>query len=106
MSRRTVPRVLTTVAAVTMVVAGIGFIVSPTEGTYDVKVDGNVTAYLQPSLAFGHDSEYGILPLFFGIAFGAAVVVLVIARVWAARVRRAPVYGRPSPHGEFGSTPT
>jgi hypothetical protein len=197
MSRRTVPRVLTTVAVVTMVVAGIGFIVSlilnafvfdeydaygevpipgassihlpagevavtfhtvligragnglpvpplkyrigapegvdvpvlredygttttvnndarvrigylhvPAEGTYDVKVDGNVTAYLQPSLAFGHDSEYGILPLAFGVGFGVAVVVLVIARVWAARVRRAPVFGQPPPYGEFGSTPT
>lgn len=81
---------------------GIGYLHVPTEGTYDIHVDGNVSAYLSPSLAFGHGSSYGHLPWIFGLTFGVAVVVLVVARLWAARVRRAPVFGqRPQPFVEF-----
>jgi hypothetical protein len=75
----------------------IGYLHVPTEGTYDIHVDGNVSAYLSPSLAFGHGSTYGNLPLIFGVTFGGAAVVLIIARVWAARIRRAPVFDQPPP---------
>jgi hypothetical protein len=81
----------------------IGYLHVPADGTYDIHVDGNVTAYLAPSLAFGHGSNYGYLPPIFGVVFGVAVVVLVIARLWAARVRRAPVFGQqPPPFVELG----
>ena len=59
-----------------------------TEGDYAITTDGNVTAYVNPTLAFGHDTRYGHLPLVFGATFGAATVVLVLARVWASRTRR------------------
>jgi hypothetical protein len=82
----------------------IGYLHVTTKGTYDIKLDGNVSAYLNPTLAFGHGSSYGNLPWILGVIFGIAAVDLVIARVWAARVARRPVYGRPSPN--FGAMPT
>jgi len=69
----------------------LGFLHVPVEGTYDVKLEGNVSAYLNPTLAFGHGSLYTSVPWLLAAVFGVAVVVLVIARVWAARVRRRPV---------------
>jgi len=66
----------------------IGYVHVPTAGTYDVKLDGNVSAYLNPSLAFGHGSSYGHLPWILAAIFGFAVVDLIVVRVWAARIRR------------------
>lgn len=59
----------------------------PVAGTYDITTDGNVSAFLDPRLAFGHGSRYGYLPIVFAVVFGIAVLDLVIARVWAGRVR-------------------
>jgi hypothetical protein len=82
----------------------IGVLHVPVEGTYDVNLDGNVSAYLNPTLAFGHGSSYGKLPWIFAAIFGVAVVDLVIARVWAARVARrpVPVPGYPTSPPAFG----
>ena len=82
----------------------IGILHVPVEGTYDVDLDGNVSAYLNPTLAFGHGSSYGNLPWILAAIFGIAVVDLVIARVWAARVARrpVPVPGYPAPSPGFG----
>lgn len=59
----------------------------PAAGTYDITTDGNVSAFLDPRLAFGHSSNHGYLPVVFAVVFGIAVLDLVIARVWASRVR-------------------
>ena len=59
----------------------------PTAGTYDITTDGNVSAFLEPRLAFGHSSNHGYLPVVFAVVFGIAVLDLIIARVWAGRVR-------------------
>jgi hypothetical protein len=67
----------------------IGYLHLSVAGTYDVELDGNVSAYLNPSLAFGHGSSYGQLPWILAAVFGFAVVDLIVARVWAARVRRS-----------------
>lgn len=90
----------------------------PAAGTYQITTDGNVGAFLNPSLAFGHGTEYGwVTWLFVGI-FGFAVVDLIIARVWAASVKRKdppfgggfgapPAYGSPpsfGPPSSYGST--
>lgn len=40
------------------------------EGTYEITTDGNVGAFLDPSLAFGHGSRYGFLPRVFAAVFG------------------------------------
>jgi hypothetical protein len=67
----------------------IGYLHVPAEGTYDITTDGNVSAFLDPRLAFGHGSSYGNLPIIFAVIFGLAIVDLIIARVWAGRVRRS-----------------
>ena len=66
------------------------------DGRYRIRTDGNVGAYLSPRLAFGHGSRWGALPWWCAAVFGLAVVDLIIARIWAAKVRRAP---RPVPTG-------
>ncbi|MEU0495813.1 SHOCT domain-containing protein [Mycobacterium sp. NPDC006124] len=81
----------------------IGYLHLPVAGTYDVELGGNVSAYLDPSLAFGHGSPFGSLPWILAAVFGLAVVALVVARIWAARVGRRAVdapgwsAGDPSP---------
>ena len=67
----------------------IGYLHVPTEGAYDVELDGNVSAYLNPTLAFGHDSDYEKLPWILAAVFGFALVDLIIVRIWAARARRS-----------------
>lgn len=69
----------------------IGYLHVPAEGTYRITTDGNVSAFLDPRLAFGHGSSYGNLPIIFAVIFGFAIVDLVIARIWAANVRRSEV---------------
>lgn len=66
----------------------------PADGDYRITTDGNVTAYVNPTLAFGHDSQYGYLPVVFAVVFGVAIVVLIIARMWASRVGRRAVVTR------------
>ncbi|WP_304117697.1 SHOCT domain-containing protein [Mycolicibacterium bacteremicum] len=58
-------------------------------GVYTVRTDGNVTAFISPRLAFGHASPMGQAPWWCAAVFGLGLVDLIIARVWAARVRRA-----------------
>jgi putative oligomerization/nucleic acid binding protein len=74
----------------------IGYLHVPTEGTYDITTDGNVSAFLDPRLAFGHGSSHGNLPIIFAVVFGLAVVDLVLARIWAARVRRSEFAAAPA----------
>ena len=86
----------------------IGYLHVPTAGTYEINLDGNVSAYLSPRLAFGHGSSYGSLPIVFAVIFGLAIIDLVIARVWAARVRRSatPSPGfADAPIAGFGAAP-
>ncbi|MGH3638297.1 MAG: SHOCT domain-containing protein [Mycobacterium sp.] len=64
----------------------IGYLHLPVAGSYDIRLDGNVSAYLDPTLAFGHGSDYGSVPWKLAAVFGFAVVGLVIARIWASRV--------------------
>lgn len=61
------------------------------EGTYRITTEGRVSAYVNPTLAFGQPNRRGHLPVIFAVVFGVALVDLVIARVWAARVRRRAV---------------
>jgi Short C-terminal domain len=54
-------------------------------GTYDITTDGNVSAYINPRLAFGHDSSYGWLPWLFGGLFVLGLLELFAALAWAAK---------------------
>jgi hypothetical protein len=67
----------------------IGYLHVPVEGTYDITTDGNVSAFLEPRLAFGHGSSYGNLPIVFAVIFVVGIVVFLIALNWSARVKRA-----------------
>jgi hypothetical protein len=85
----------------------IGYLHVPADGTYDITTDGNVSAFLDPRLAFGHGSSHGNLPIIFAAIFGLAIVDLIIARIWAAKVRRsAAVAGFQPPQAGFEATPT
>ncbi|HEX2213452.1 MAG TPA: SHOCT domain-containing protein [Mycobacterium sp.] len=55
------------------------------EGTYRVSTDGDVSGYINPSLAFGHGSPHGWLPWLFGGLAALGVVELVAALIWSAR---------------------
>lgn len=85
----------------------IGYLHVPAEGAYDITTDGNVSAFLDPRLAFGHGSSHGNLPFVFAALFGLAIVDLIIARLWAARVRRSEaVAGFQPPQAGFAAAPT
>lgn len=66
----------------------IGYLHLPVAGTYDIALDGTVSAYLNPRLAFGHGSSYGHLPWILAAIFGFGVVDLIIVRIWASRTGR------------------
>jgi len=83
----------------------IGYLHLPVAGTYDVQLDGNVSAYLNPSLAFGHGSSYGQVPWILAAVSGFAVVDLIVARVWAARVRRTDLDAPPWSADDSASAP-
>ena len=85
----------------------IGYLRVAAEGDYDISTDGNVSAYLSPRLAFGHGSSYGNLPYVFAALFGLAIIDLIIARVWAGKVRRSePAVDQPQPTVGFGTATT
>ena len=52
--------------------------------------DGEVNGYINPQLAFGHDSSYGWLAWAFAGVFVVGLVELTASLVWAVRSRRAP----------------
>jgi hypothetical protein len=85
----------------------IGYLHVRAAGSYGIDLDGNVGAYLNPTLAFGHGSGYGNVPWIFAAVFGLALLDLVVTRFWAARVRRSQAGGGFSPpQADFGSVPT
>jgi hypothetical protein len=62
----------------------------PADGDYQITTKGRVSAYVDPTLAFGHDSDFGYVPVGFGVLAGVGLVTFIGARVWARRVRRQP----------------
>ena len=65
----------------------------PADGTYEITTDGNVNGYINPQLAFGHDTSYGWLTWVFGGLFAVGLVELT--RVDASA--RSAAGKRPSP---------
>lgn len=63
----------------------------PAEGTYNVMTDGQVNGYINPRLAFGHQSSYGYLVWVFVALFVVGLVDLTLSIIWLGRVRRRPV---------------
>ncbi|PJE12216.1 SHOCT domain-containing protein [Mycobacterium sp.] len=63
----------------------------PADGTYNVVTDGQVNGYINPRLAFGHQSSYGYLVWVFVALFVVGLVDLTLSIMWLGRVRRRPV---------------
>ena len=57
----------------------------PTEGTYDIRTDGQVNGYINPRLAFGHGSSYGWVTWVFGALLALGAVELTGALLWSVR---------------------
>lgn len=71
----------------------------PAEGTYDVTTDGQVNGYINPQLAFGHDSSNSTMAWAFGGLFVVGLIELTAAIIYA--VKRSK---RPSPVTPVGAT--
>ncbi|MCV7007499.1 SHOCT domain-containing protein [Mycobacterium gordonae] len=63
----------------------------PADGTYNVVTDGQVNGYINPRLAFGHQSSYGYLVWVFVALFVVGLVDLTLSIMWLGRVARRPV---------------
>jgi Short C-terminal domain len=77
----------------------------PAEGIYHVVTDGQVSAFINPTLAFGHGSSLGYLPWVFVALFALGLLDMVIALVWSSRLKRRAALAvglQPSPL-EFGT---
>jgi Short C-terminal domain len=60
----------------------------PTDGTYNITTDGKVNGYIDPRLAFGHNSSIGYLVWVFVAMFVAGLVGSIVASRWLRSVRR------------------
>ena len=69
--------------------SGCGWLQIPAEGTYHVTTDGKVNGYINPQLAFGHDSSYGWLAWAFAGLFALGLVELTASIIWVVRSRQA-----------------
>lgn len=59
----------------------------PADGTYLIRTDGDVSAFVSPRLAFGHGSTLGWLPVVFGVLMAVSILDLLLAAFWLARVK-------------------
>jgi hypothetical protein len=66
------------------------------DATYNVSTEGQVGGYINPRLAFGHQSSYGYLIWVFVALFVVGLIDVVLSTMWLARARRR---GVPSPVG-------
>ena len=64
----------------------------PAEGTYRVTTDGKVNGYINPQLAFGHDSSYGWLVWAFAGLFALGLVELTASIIWVVRSATQPIH--------------
>jgi Short C-terminal domain len=71
----------------------------PVDGTYDITTEGKVNGYINPQLAFGHDSSFGWLVWVFAGVFVLGLLELAGAITFA--VRRG---NRPAPAVPVGAT--
>ncbi len=66
----------------------------PKEGNYTVVTDGQVGGYVNPRLAFGHQSSYGDLVWVFVALIAFGLVDLMVSILWLGRTRRRSVPSR------------
>ena len=73
----------------------------PADGNYGIRTDGKVNGYINPQLAFGHDSSYGWLAWAFAGLFGLGLIELTAAIIYSVRSGRRAMPAAPmeSPFG-------
>ena len=54
----------------------------PVAGTYRIRTGGDVNGYINPRLAFGHESDYDYLHWVFAALFGVGLLDLILSRVF------------------------
>lgn len=71
---------------------GVWVVQIPTDGTYRISTEGNVSAFVSPRLAFGSSSGLGWVPVVFGVLMAVSILDVIVAAFWLARVqaRSAP----------------
>jgi hypothetical protein len=67
----------------------------PAVGTYQITADGNVNGYINPQLAFGHDSSNATLVWAFVGLFVIGLLELTAAIIYAVRSGKRPVPAAP-----------
>lgn len=80
-----------------------------TEGDYDVKADGKVSAFISPRLAFGHRRSisgwnWGFIALFGVGLIGAAFAIVVKSRI--RRTAWSAAAAEPTTRGDIPAAPT
>ncbi len=63
----------------------------PAEGTYNITTDGQVGGFINPRLAFGHQSSYGFLVWAFVGLFVVGLIDLALSVAWVGRTRKKAV---------------
>jgi hypothetical protein len=62
----------------------------PADGTYHITTDGNVNGYINPQLAFGHDSSNSMLMWAFAGLFVIGLLALTAAITYAVKSGKRP----------------
>jgi Short C-terminal domain len=77
----------------------------PAEGTYNITTDGQVGGFINPRLAFGHQSSYGFLVWAFVGLFVAGLIDLALSMAWVGRTRKKAVSAAVSATPQFPIVP-
>jgi hypothetical protein len=77
----------------------------PAEGTYNITTDGQVGGFINPRLAFGHQSSYGFLVWAFVGLFVAGLIDLALSMAWVGRTRKKAVSAAVSATPDFPIVP-
>lgn len=63
----------------------------PADANYNVTTDGQIGGFINPRLAFGHQSSYGFLVWVFVALFVVGLIDVALSVTWVARTRRQAV---------------
>ncbi|MFW3112190.1 hypothetical protein MHAE_00320 [Mycobacterium haemophilum DSM 44634] len=63
----------------------------PADGNYNVTTDGQIGGFINPRLAFGHQSSYGFLVWVFVAVFVVGLIDVALSVTWVARTRQKVV---------------
>ncbi len=73
----------------------------PAEATYNITTDGQVGGFINPRLAFGHQSSYGFWVWAFVGLFVVGLIDLALSASWVGRTRKKAVAAAVSATPQF-----